>query len=79
MYLEHYLDQYLQCDQSDAEAISKIFKTIQILRSEYAVHLVSSNIDKTLKKHGFENLSNIEIFKMVILELNQSLNKIFEQ
>ena len=79
LYLEHYLDQYLQCDQSDAEAISKIFKTIQILRSEYAAHLVSSNIDKTLKKHGFENLSNIEIFKMVILELNQSLNKIFEQ
>ena len=79
LYLEHYLDQYSQCDQSDTEAISKIFKTIQTLRSEYAAHLVSSNIDKTLKKHGFENLSNTEIFKIVILELNKSLNKIFEQ
>ena len=77
VYLEQYLIQYLQYKQSDVKAISNIFKIIQMLRSKYSAHLVSSNIDKTLTKHGFKNLSNTEISKKIILELNQSLNRIF--
>ena len=76
IHLEKMLVENLSYDQFNARTISNAFKTIQMLRSAYSAHLVSSKFNKILEKLGLSNLSNEELSKTVILQLYGSLRNI---